>query len=57
MSKNTKSVFGSTWFGIVLGIMYGIGIGIALDNWGVGIALGVAMYFVFSTTSKKGKDK
>ena len=57
MSKNAKGVFGNNWFSIVVGVMFGISLGIALDNWGVGIALGVAMTLVFNTTSKKRKDK
>lgn len=57
MSKNSKGVFGSSWFGIVIGIMFGISIGMAMDNWGVGIALGIAMSLVFNTTNKKGKEK
>jgi len=57
MSKDTKNVFGSTWFGIVIGAMFGISIGIALDNWIFGIGLGIAMFLVFNMTSKKGKEK
>ncbi|MCG7344523.1 hypothetical protein MHZ92_10280 [Sporosarcina sp. ACRSL] len=57
MNKNRKDAFSGTWFSIVVGMMFGIGIGMALDNWGVGIGLGIAMFLVFNTTGKKRKDK
>ncbi|MEJ2012351.1 MAG: hypothetical protein P8X64_09025 [Anaerolineales bacterium] len=56
MTDNNQESQTNGTSGFILGIILGIGVGIALDNWAIGIGEGVALGAAFAAGQRKRNE-